>query len=56
MSDLLFFFTYQVPRRWTGINPRIDLDVHVWDPEINSRRPIRMHEFIETVMHDRDED
>ncbi|KAF9654042.1 hypothetical protein BDM02DRAFT_1186476 [Thelephora ganbajun] len=47
-------FDLQFPRN-SGINPRVELYVQIRDQKTGERRPIRMHEFIETVIHDDDE-
>ena len=54
ISDSCFFLPTQYPRI-SGINPRVELYLQVRDQETGQRRPIRIHELIETVIHDDDE-
>lgn len=49
-----FFLPAQYPRR-SGINPKVELYVQIRDPQTGERRPICIHELIETVIHDDDE-
>jgi hypothetical protein len=53
-SDSCFLLPLQFPRI-SGINPKVELYIHVRDSETGKRRPIRIHELIETVIHDDDE-
>jgi len=48
------FLSSQFPRR-SGINPKVEFYVQIRDPETGERRPRRIHELIETVIHDDDE-
>ena len=54
VSDSCFLLPAQFPRI-SGINPKVELYVHVRDRETGKRRPIYIHELIETVIHDDDE-
>ena len=53
ISDPCFLLLAQFPRA-SGINPKVELYVHVRDKDMG-KRPIRIHELIETVIHDDDE-